>query len=507
MIYYSLIAEADRDVCCACCTHDAEQNMSPDIYDIPETVNGKPVVKVLFSLGEKIMNTPKLYVLRYVEDIKIERIHVNQNPLVIEISTENPHLMSDGNAVYTKDMSRLLVFFARDRKFAEIPKSVRVIAPRAFENAYFLKKVVIHDGVEEIGDYAFSGCTSLAEAVLPKSVKKIGESAFQICDKLENIDLENVEVFGEGAFWRCTHLDNIKLTCRDIPDWLFGGCYSLKKLYLSNTQSIGYKAFNGLSAKRVVLPETVRSIGEGAFEKYVERLVVPRQIETVGFALGAENVELTLSENSAIFSGKSDGGLLERSVLEIYSSEKELLCAAMDYDRRIFRFCNSGKKLGFDFEMYDKDIPLKGYDVDIYRAALFRIAHPYLLSGYDHTRYDVYLKKFAEEYIECIFENFWSDYGNYYLVMNENNGKYFEEDAARTRFRTACLKELVEFTYCKYVSEEKLLRLIEISSERKDHELTALLLQKKMECGKFKKPDDRDEWLMLDRESSCNYNS
>ena len=42
-------------------------------------------------------------------------------------------------------------------------------------------KVIIPDGITEIGRFAFSGCTSLQSIEIPNSVTEIGASAFQGC--------------------------------------------------------------------------------------------------------------------------------------------------------------------------------------------------------------------------------------------------------------------------------------------------------------------------------------
>lgn len=430
-------------------------NGGADTEKIPEMCGGLPVTAVCLELGDK--HGYKLRLPRFVEHFSVSG--EGEGDCRIEIDPENPYLTTDGSAVFTKDMRLLLAFCARDVTSYTVPRGVRVIVRRAFE-----------------------GSSALEEVVLPKTLRRIGDDAFAFCERLRRIDLENVEVFGERAFWGCFNLDNIRLNCRDIPRELFSDCYLLKTLSLENTRNIGEGAFDGTSMKKVTLPETVRSIGRYAFERSMERLVLPEKIEFVG-ELPVETVELTLSENSEIFSGKSDSGFREWSVLEIYSPGKELLCAAMDYDRGILRFCGGRKNLGFDFERYDKEIPLDEYVSGIYRAALFRVAHPYLLSELSRERYNAYLEKFAENYFERLFRNFWSDDNNRYLIMNIFNDEYIEKDAARAKFRDVCLRELADFPYCKYVSEDKLLSFIEISSARKDPELTALLLRKKFEAG------------------------
>ena len=56
-----------------------------------------------------------------------------------------------------------------------------------------IKKVVVNDGVEYIGNFAFFGFAELEEAQIADSVKEIGENAFEGCEKLD------AEAFTEPA--------------------------------------------------------------------------------------------------------------------------------------------------------------------------------------------------------------------------------------------------------------------------------------------------------------------
>lgn len=60
-----------------------------------------------------------------------------------------------------------------------------------------IKKVVVKDGVEYIGNFAFFGFAELEEAQIADSVKEIGENAFEGCEKLDKTTLP--EAFTEPA--------------------------------------------------------------------------------------------------------------------------------------------------------------------------------------------------------------------------------------------------------------------------------------------------------------------
>lgn len=64
-----------------------------------------------------------------------------------------------------------------------------------------VKKVVIEEGIEEIGDYAFLGMDNLEEITLPSTLKKIGKYAFVKCTSIHEIHIpKSVTYIGQNAF-------------------------------------------------------------------------------------------------------------------------------------------------------------------------------------------------------------------------------------------------------------------------------------------------------------------
>ena len=71
-------------------------------------------------------------------------------------------------------------------------------------------KVVIPNGVKEIGYGAFEANFDLKEITIPKSVKKISKYAFMACSSLNKVNWgEGIEEIDYHAFRNCTKLKNI----------------------------------------------------------------------------------------------------------------------------------------------------------------------------------------------------------------------------------------------------------------------------------------------------------
>ncbi len=51
-----------------------------------------------------------------------------------------------------------------------------------------MKRLVIPDTVEKIGDYAFEYCIELEEIVFSKNLKSIGKYAFNKCENIKKLN-------------------------------------------------------------------------------------------------------------------------------------------------------------------------------------------------------------------------------------------------------------------------------------------------------------------------------
>ena len=98
---------------------------------------------------------------------------------------------------------------------------VTAIAPRAFEGCAALRRVVLPESLQQIGEMAFSGCSRLTNVVIPGKVQRVGTLAFAKCAGLMRVRIEpGVQALGPSCFSKCTSLTRV-----DVPGSLssFGG--------------------------------------------------------------------------------------------------------------------------------------------------------------------------------------------------------------------------------------------------------------------------------------------
>ena len=130
--------------------------------------------------------------------------------------------------------------------------------------------------VTAIGERAFYGNETVEKVVAPSSVTSIGSEAFSGAKKLRNISMKGLVKIGEQAFSGCTSLNNLLITesLREIGARAFYGCSALQDLnYIynedytvrSSLERVGAFAFKNTKIDTILIPESLKTIGDGAF--------------------------------------------------------------------------------------------------------------------------------------------------------------------------------------------------------------------------------------------------
>jgi hypothetical protein len=177
------------------------------------------------------------------------------------------------------------------------------------EYDFYIRSVIIGEGVTSIGDKAFGQCINLTSVTIPDSMISIGGRAFAECTSLTSITIpESVSSIGYGAFSACTSLtgitvdENNKYYLNDSDGVLFNK---------DKTELLAYPI--GKTKTTYTIPDSVISVGDFVFI-YCENLtsiIIPDSVTSVGYAGFAGCTSLTsvtISDNitsigDAVFAG------------------------------------------------------------------------------------------------------------------------------------------------------------------------------------------------------------
>ncbi len=167
-------------------------------------------------------------------------------------------------------------YMGRTRKVTSIGEGVF--------NHSSLTSVTIPNSVTSIGGLAFYYCSGLTSVTIPNSVTSIGVWAFNGCSGLTSVNISDLEAwckisfegfdsnplyFVHHLFLNGTEIKDLVIpnSVTSIGDWAFNGCSGLTSVTIPNSvTSIGNGAFyycSGLTS--VTIPNSVTSIGDYAF--------------------------------------------------------------------------------------------------------------------------------------------------------------------------------------------------------------------------------------------------
>lgn len=131
--------------------------------------------------------------------------------------------------------------------------------------------LVRKSNMEIVGIHGCADKNDLRHLVIPEGVKSIGEKVFSRHDEIISISFpESLEKIGNLSFWMCNGLQkvNIPKNVKIIKASAFQGCSNLMEVKLNKGLLIVEDyAFAGTEVAKLDLPESVRVLGNNAFER------------------------------------------------------------------------------------------------------------------------------------------------------------------------------------------------------------------------------------------------
>lgn len=180
----------------------------------------------------------------------------------------------------------------------EMSNSIKEIGELAFSGCKELKNITLPNSLTKIDDYSFQACESLTNIIIPENVTSIGKSAFRSCENLSNVSLsKNVSIIESTSFSFCSNLMEIKVPLDNPYFYTKNNCLiekKSKKLIRGCNNStipddgsitlIGNYAFSGCSKlDKVIIPSEITSIGEEAFRNCfnLTKVFIPDSVTSI----------------------------------------------------------------------------------------------------------------------------------------------------------------------------------------------------------------------------------
>lgn len=241
---------------------------------VPEKINGKPVTAIgqgAFWGNRRIVSITLPSTLQTIGDDAFDICdHLQEITIPNGVTAIGNNCFSRCNRLQKVNLPQTLTYlgksaFASCRKLetVNIPSSITTLSPGLFSGCGRLRECQLPVGITAIGDRAFSG-TGLEKVSIPPTVKTLGISVFSNCLNLRGVEIP------EGL--------------TEIPDETFSGCLAMKRIVLPGSlRKIGNSAFSGTSLTDIRL-DGVRTIGDSAFTKCLQLVTVriPKSVKSIG---------------------------------------------------------------------------------------------------------------------------------------------------------------------------------------------------------------------------------
>lgn len=253
------------------------------VLNIPDELDGFPVRAIGLNGFLQEASLTKVSIPATVVEIVGNPFVGCENLKRIDVAPDNPAFESDGGILYAKQTKTLITYPPGNTgKTCKIREGTLAIGDKAFRDCR-VTNCIIPDSVLSIGEYAFFNCARLTACPLPNNLLSIGMDAFRDCVRLTKISIpaSTNKIDSSNPFSGCERLKSINVSPDNTAYESDGGvlydkqskiliCYppsQTGKTYqiLDGTMAVGAFSFDGSHLTDVIIPDSVRTIGEYAF--------------------------------------------------------------------------------------------------------------------------------------------------------------------------------------------------------------------------------------------------
>ena len=234
---------------------------------IPEEICGKAVTEIRFGGAYSVsFRLEALYIPGTVRSVTgfTSSTFDGNGFRSVWVAQNNPCLISDGEALLSRDGKRLIRLFAYNLTEYTVPSGVEVIGANAFAQQEKLERVCLPDTVVEIEAEAFHQCTKLREIIGAEHVKRVAADAYNRTPYLER---QSVIVL-DGVLKKYATEESEVV----IPEGVIA----------IDDDAFGTSQARQTTIRTIELPSTIRTIGKSFLSlNKLETLIIHHGVEDI----------------------------------------------------------------------------------------------------------------------------------------------------------------------------------------------------------------------------------
>ena len=223
-----------------------------DFYSMDITSHGGDLAKLL---GDNIYKVDSLVIRGTVDDVDIHTLwDASFNGKLSVINMENAEVK---NGIIPED-----AFW----------RSEQLNIEEGYITLIHLRRIILPNGIKRIEDSAFSYVENLEDINIPSELQYIGPSAFEQCENLKADSLvfpEGFEKLDRAVFASCTSLTGkvvLPSTIKEIGEAAFWRAKISSINFPEGLKKIGDAAFYGCRLEKVHIPNSCQDLGIFAFQ-------------------------------------------------------------------------------------------------------------------------------------------------------------------------------------------------------------------------------------------------
>lgn len=166
--------------------------------------------------------------------------------LTLHVNAESLDLKDNNTSGITWDLSDDTLTISGSGNMDNYSSSSSNLSPW-HDSSNSIKKVIIEDGIESIGQYAFYNCSNLQSVTIPDGLVLIGGFAFMNCAALTDLEIpESVQAIGGYAFSGCTAITVLEIpeNVQAIGDCAFCSCTGLTEINYNARNAVAVSSWN-----------------------------------------------------------------------------------------------------------------------------------------------------------------------------------------------------------------------------------------------------------------------